>query len=127
MITPLWIILVVGCIALIAMAGYTIHLGLRLKQLEQQAEQDTANLHHEIAAVNNAAMGVGQRLISVEKKHKTFVQNQQQMALTNFEFRPYDQVTGSAVNGLNADELVDRYGLPEAEADLLTLLQSTAK
>ena len=48
------------------------------------------------------------------------------MALSNIELRPYDQLACSIADGLNVGELVDRYGLPEAEADLLTLLQSAA-
>ena len=127
MMMSLWIIFVVCCIALIVVASYTVQLSRRLTQLERQAEKEILDLRHEVAAVNNAAMGVGQRLISVEKKHKNFIAKQQQMAFSNFEFTPYNQAACSASNGLNADELVDRYGLPEAEADLLTLLQSASK
>ncbi|ARN75437.1 DUF2802 domain-containing protein [Oceanicoccus sagamiensis] len=127
MIMSLWIVLVVCCIALVAVASYAVQLNKRLSQVEQQAEKDILSLTHEVAAVNSAAMGVGQRLISVEKKLKLSIEKQQQMAMSNIESMPYSQAVSSASNGSNANELIDRYGLPEAEADLLTLLKSAAK
>ncbi len=127
----LWIVLVVCCITLMLVATYAIQLSKRLTEVEQQAEKEILALSHEVAAVNNAAMGVGQRLISVEKKLKLSMEKQQQMALSSIDTIPYSETynhaASSASNGSNANELVDRYGLPEAEADLLTLLKSASK
>lgn len=127
MIISLWIVLVVCCITLVAVATYAVQLSKRITQVEQQAEKETLDLSHELAAVNNAAMGVGQHLISVEKKLKLSIEKQQQITLNTIEAIPYNQPTSLAGNGANADELVERYGVPEAEADLLTLLKSAAK
>ena len=127
MMMSLWIVLVVSCIALVVVATYAVQLSKRLTLVEEQAQKEILSLAHEVAAVNSAAMGVGQRLISVEKKLKLSIEKQQQMALSNIESMPYNQAASSASNGSNANELVDRYGMPEAEADLLTLLKSAAK
>ena len=87
-----------------------------------------AALEAEISAVNGAAIGVGQRLIALEKKLKLSIENQQQkMDDSRVDIQPYHQATTLAEQGADIQQLMDQCGLPEAEASLLSLLQASAR
>ena len=72
-------------------------------------------------------MGVGQRLINVEKKLKLSIEKQLQMEMTNVDYLPYHQAASMAEDGADVEQLVERCGMPEAEANLLTLLKAASK
>jgi hypothetical protein len=105
---------------------YALTLGKRLAATEKASEQQIHALKRELAVVNSAAMGVGQRLINVDKQLKLSIEKQQQREMTNVDYLHYSQAPIVSPE-VDADQLADRYGLPEAEADLLALLQTAAK
>jgi hypothetical protein len=115
------------CVGLLALFGIIWTFG-RLRRSGQIAANHIAALEAEIAAVNGAAIGVGQRLIAVEKKLKLSIEHQQQKVDdSHVGIQPYDQATTLAEQGADIQQLVDQCGLPEAEASLLSLLQASAR
>ncbi len=121
-----WLIPIAALIvASLALCGF-IWMFNRLRSSEQVATERVAALREELSAVNGAAIGVGQRLIAVEKRLKLSIK-QQQMDVSNIDIQPYDQAATMAEQGADVQQLVDRCGLPEAEASLLSLLQSSGR
>ena len=115
------------CVGLLALLGI-IWTFSRLRRSGQITANHIAALEAEISAVNGAAIGVGQRLIAVEKKLKLSIEHQQQkMDDSHVDIQPYDQATTLAEQGADIQQLVDQCGLPEAEASLLSLLQASAR
>ncbi len=94
------------------------------RQLEQSTADKVQKLQKELDMVNSAAVGVGQRLIQLEKKLKLSIDRQQQMELLNPDHTTYTEAASLAEQGAEVEQLIDRYGLPEAEASLLTLLKN---
>ena len=119
-----WLVLSLCLVVAVAVSIYAVVLAKRLVVVEQAAAQQVQALKHELAVVNSAAMGVGQRLIHVEKKLKLAMEKQQKMEMTNVDYLPYSH---ASIAGVDVDQLADRYGLPEAEANLLSLLKTAAK
>lgn len=123
----IWFIPIVSLIvAALALCGF-IWVFNRLRSYEQVATEQIAVLRAELSDVNGAAIGVGQRLMAVEKKLKLSIEQQQKMDVDNVDIQPYDQAATMAEQGADVQQLVDRCGLPEAEASLLSLLQSSAR
>ncbi len=121
--TIVWLAIGILSVWGIGVLLYAYNLGKKLNESQQQHQQDIKKLRHELMVINSAAMGVGQRLISTEKKLKTSMEKQQMLEINGLEFSPYQQAANMADNGAHADELVDRFGLPEAEANLMELLK----
>lgn len=115
------------CVGLLALLGI-IWTFSRLRRSGQITANHIAALEAEISAVNGAAIGVGQRLIAVEKKLKLSIEHQRQkMDDSHVDIQPYDQAKTLAEQGADIQQLVDQCGLPEAEASLLSLLQASAR
>ncbi|WP_101760489.1 DUF2802 domain-containing protein [Oceanicoccus sp. KOV_DT_Chl] len=124
--TLVWVALV-GCFVIaISAVVYTQQLNQRQQLSQQQSEQTIKQLQHELDVVNRAAMGVGQRLIHTEKKLKKVTEKQQQFDMYNGETMPYNLTSSWAEGGDGVEQLVERYGMPEAEASLLSLLKNRA-
>ncbi|MEH6556596.1 MAG: DUF2802 domain-containing protein [Oceanicoccus sp.] len=122
-----WFISIVSLIvAILALCGL-IWAFSRLRSFEQLSAERVAALAAEISAVNGAAIGVGRRLIAVEKKLKLSIEQQQKIDGSNVDIQPYDQAATMAEQGADTQQLIDRCGLPEAEASLLSLLQSSVR
>ena len=67
--TLVWVLIAVCLLLVAAVSLYAMHLNKRLSVVEQSATEQVAALKHELSVVNNAAMGVGQRLILVKKSY----------------------------------------------------------
>lgn len=114
-----WLIIGFLSVLLAAVFGYVLILERRMNKLSRQQEQRIEKIRNELVAMNSAAIGVGQRLISAEKKLSAAIEQQERESERGFE-----QVAGPGQSSLGSRELVERYGLSEAEADLLALLKS---
>jgi hypothetical protein len=87
--------------------------------VSHQQYQQLMALQAELRTVNSAAMGVGQRLITVEKKLNAAIEKQQHLEVSGSNLLP--MLSGP----VSAEQLVERYGFPEAEARLITRLVDT--
>ena len=105
----------------------TVWVLLRLRSHERLSAESIARLKDELLTVNGAAIGVGQRLIAVEKKLKISLEKQNILGMGNVDTQPYDQAASMAEQGADIQQLVDQCGLLEAEASLLSLLKSSSK
>jgi Flp pilus assembly protein CpaB len=120
--TLMWALLIVFAIIAVAACGVAARLAQRLSQLEIHIEAQHKHLSRDLAVVNSAAMGVGQRLSMAEKKLRLVNEKQQQIEGQQVDYLPYNQVA----EGVNAEQLIDRYGFSEAEASLLSRLKAGA-
>lgn len=118
-----WIESAVILMAFLWLGLYTLSLSKKLKLLSRQHQQQIERIQRELSAMNSAAIGVGQRLISAEKKLKSAAAAEPIQRKDDFDSDPLDAAASVAGRGVSAQELVDRYGLSEAEANLLSLLK----
>ncbi|MEE8058889.1 MAG: DUF2802 domain-containing protein [Pseudomonadales bacterium] len=119
----MWIAISGLFIVAVAVSVYAVWLNKRLSLTEEKLSQQIKSLHHDLVVNNNAAIGVGQRLINTEKKLKGTIEKQQQLETCSIDFLPFNQAASMVENGADAKQLVDRCGLSEAEAGLMALLQ----
>jgi hypothetical protein len=87
--------------------------------VSHQQHQQLIALRTELRAVNSAAMGVGQRLITVEKKLNAAIEKQQHLEVSGSNLLP------TLSGPVSAEQLVERYGFSEVEARLIARLVDT--
>ncbi len=115
--------LLVGVVALI----------LAFKSLQvaraQQAhtEKLIQKLTRDLAMSNSGTLGMGQRLLAMEKRLQEPQTPDKKIDYYNDEdFQPYSQAAQLFKLGLDAEEVARRCGLSRAEASLIQMMQSNA-
>lgn len=120
----IWISLAV--VMTVAVVGW-VYAWLNRRQLlllQARVDQQLAALRQELGTVNSGAIGVGQRLISVEKKLNRAIDAQQQLTpRDDMDNQPFNYASSMAVKGADVQQLVERCGVSEAEAQLMTLVK----
>ena len=119
----LWVAIV---LLLVVGSFCALRLYKRVNLIEEKFAQQAIALHHDLMVINEAAMGVGKRLINTEKKLTASIEKQQHLATDSAEYLPFNQAIALAEKGADAMQLVDSCGLSEAEAELVTLLQCSS-
>jgi Protein of unknown function (DUF2802) len=122
-------------IALIASLAFSLlALVIALISLKSSRNQAANNekllqkLMREIAASNSGSVGMGQRLLAMEKRlQNTQKQSEKIDVYNDDEFQPYSQAAQMFQMGLDADEVARRCGLSRAEASLLEVMQKAGR
>ena len=123
----IWVALSIVSIIAVAAIIAVLQVNSKLSRSQVAAAETLHTLRQDLEIVNGAAMGVGQRLIAVEKKLNISIEKQEQMNCDNADLLPYSQAASLAESGADVEELIEKYGLPEAEANLLSLMKSSPK
>ena len=100
---------------------------LSLRQVHRQAaatEKMLQKLTRELAASSSGSVGMGQRLIAMEKRLQEAPQKPTtQDYYQDDDFQSYSQAAQLFKMGLDVDEVARRCGLSRAEASLLEVMQ----
>jgi Protein of unknown function (DUF2802) len=104
---------------------------ISLKSSRKQAannEKMLQKLVRDLAASNSGSVGMGQRLIAMEKRlQNTQKQSEKIDVYNDDEFQPYSQAAQMFQMGLDAEEVARRCGLSRAEASLLEVMQKAGR
>ncbi len=102
-----------------------------LKRVQQQAQTTEKLLQkvmRDIAASTSGSVGMGQRLIAMEKRLQTQDKKADKIDYYNDEeFQPYSQAAQLFKMGIDCDEVARRCGLSRAEASLLEMMQKNSR
>mgnify|MGYP002712154450 CR=1 FL=1 len=103
-----------------------------LKQVRRQADANEKliqKLMREVAASSNGAVGMGQRLLAMEKRLQASAEKQPEKIdyYNDDEFQPYSQAAQMFKMGIDCDEVARRCGLSRAEASLLEMMQKSSR
>ena len=123
----IWVAIGVVVTLFVALCIFTLQLSKRLRLSEEKLSQQIRSLQHDLSVINSAAMGVGQRLMTTEKKLTVAIEKQQQFEMGSADYLPFNQAVAMVEDGADAEQLVDRCGLSEAEASLMALLNNKKK
>lgn len=126
--TPLeWGLVASLSISLLALVVAFISLSKSRKQASK-TEQLLQRLTREVTASNNGTVGMGQRLMAMEKRLQAGTQKSEKIDYyQDEEFQPYSQAAQLFKMGLDAEEVARRCGLSRAEASLLEVMQKNSK
>lgn len=104
---------------------------LSLKHVRRQADANEKliqKLMREVAASSSGSVGMGQRLLAMEKRLQTNAAKQPEKIdyYNDDEFQPYSQAAQMFKMGMDCDEVARRCGLSRAEASLLEMMQKSS-
>ena len=104
---------------------------ISLKATRRQAdttEKLLQKLARDLAASTSGSVGMGQRLLAMEKRLQTTQQKSEKIDVYNDDdFQPYSQAAQLFQMGLEAEEVARRCGLSRAEASLLEVMQKAGR
>lgn len=79
-------------------------------------------LQKDIRAITAAALGVGERVLELDRRQRRLSERQEQTDLYDPANQGYEQAIRMVQSGAQPAELVDVCGLSENEAELITLM-----
>lgn len=120
-----------GLIICLVVSLFALFLALKaLARIREQSEQQDRlyqRLTKELAVSNSGSVGMGQRLVAMEKKLNAAAQTQSKIDyFHDDEYQPYSQAAQLFKMGLEIEEVSRRCGLSRAEASLIQMMQSQA-
>lgn len=122
--TGLLLSVVISCVSMVIAF-------ISLKRVQQQAQTTEKLLQkvmRDIAASTSGSVGMGQRLIAMEKRLQTQDKKADKIDYYNDEeFQPYSQAAQLFKMGIDCDEVARRCGLSRAEASLLEMMQKNTR
>lgn len=126
-LSPLEIGLIISLLlSVIALVLAIKSLG-RTREQQEHVEKLFQKLTKEMALSSSGAVGMGQRLLAMEKNLQAAPQSAQKIDYYNDEdFQPYSQAAQLFKLGLDAEEVARRCGLSRAEASLIQMMQMKA-
>lgn len=104
---------------------------LSLRYVRRQADANEKliqKLMREVAASSSGSVGMGQRLLAMEKRLQTNATKPPEKIdyYNDDEFQPYSQAAQMFKMGMDCDEVARRCGLSRAEASLLEMMQKSS-
>ena len=116
-------------VSLIALA-FASYIWFKSKRSKQESEASVATLQGQLESLrkqmmelHTGAIGMGQRLQSVEGAMQQVNERQQELTLQDPERRLYSRAAKMVELGADLDEVMSECELPKAEAELLISLR----
>lgn len=110
---------------LVALAVWAIRLSKRMKQMTLQQQEDNINQKKQVQVLASGSIGMGRRLVAIEKKLNMAVERQTEI-LSKEGSVSYNRAMELLAMGATVDDLVSKCGLIRAEAELISLLKKEA-
>src|SRR5690554_1851178 len=125
-------LLEIGLIICFLMSCTAVFIAVRVvSTVRKQAEENRKlyqRLVRDVSAVNSGSVGVGQRLLAMEKRLQNEEQKQQPVDLkADEEFQAYADAAQLFKMGFSSEEVASRCGLSRAEASLMEMMQKAGK
>jgi Protein of unknown function (DUF2802) len=120
-----------GLVASLSVSLVALIIAFKSLQVARTQQQNTEKLiqklSRELAMSNSGSVGMGQRLLAMEKRLQEPQKTDQKIDYYNDEdFQPYSQAAQLFKLGLDAEEVARRCGLSRAEASLIQMMQMNA-
>ena len=125
--------LMVSVLAVLITSLYSFKRQRKLQELQSLSME---SLQRDLRALANAAVGVGGRVLEIERqqrKRPVVVASQAEpqsiapVEMYNSSNQPYEQAIRMAQTGANVDDIVNVCGLSRSEADLVTMMHRLDK
>lgn len=97
--------------------------GRRLNSAHRQLEV----MRNDIRALTTAAMGVGGRVLELERRQRRLAERQEQLDIYESANQPYEHAIQMARHGSGVEELVEVCGVSKNEAELITMMHRLDK
>jgi hypothetical protein len=115
-------LIVVACVA-----TYTVAICLKQKKLMQLVQTKLQKAESDIRALSSGALGVGERIYSVEKKVDTLSDKQKFTEQRDLDVSSYSHAAKMVEMGASIEDIMKNCSLTQPEAELVHLLHNDGK
>ncbi|MEN0038885.1 MAG: DUF2802 domain-containing protein [Cellvibrio sp.] len=121
-------LVVCAAVSVLALVVASISLQ-RVRKQAGENEKLIQKLMRDVAASSSGSVGMGQRLLAMEKRLQASATKQPEKIdyYNDDEFQPYSQAAQMFKMGMDCDEVARRCGLSRAEASLLEMMQKSSR
>ena len=113
-----WFFLAISSLLLLVSALMFLHS--RNRMVKQQ--RNLRDMQHDIRAITAAAIGVGERVLELERRQRRISEKQEQFDTYDPANVSYEQAIYMVKNGASAEELMEMCDIRESEAQLMALM-----
>ncbi|MDY6892073.1 MAG: DUF2802 domain-containing protein [Pseudomonadota bacterium] len=99
-----------------------VYVLVRIKRQERRQQALINVLRNEIRAMTNGSIGMGKRLLAIERTLNITVEKQQELENRDPGVLAYNQAAKLMEMGASVDDLVRNCGIGRPEAELMALL-----
>ncbi|WP_416885841.1 DUF2802 domain-containing protein [Marinospirillum sp.] len=117
----------VACASMLLVRRHIRHLNQRLDESKKEMHLLVKALRNETHAMGSGAIGVGQRLVEVEKRLNSTVERQMEIEQKDPGSLPYAYAVRLVEMGATAEDLIQNCGLARVEAELIALVHTELK
>lgn len=117
-INTAWLVLVFSSLVLFVASL----MMLRSRNRLEKHLHEIRDIQHDIRAITAAAIGVGERVLTLESRQRRLSEKQEQFDSYDPANVTYDQAIRMVKNGASAEELMETCGISESEAELMALM-----
>lgn len=96
------------------------------RQLQQQGH-NMQSLQRDLRALANAAVGVGERVLEIERKQRSLKDKHEMVDLYDSANQSYEQAINMARTGASISDLVEVCGISHSEAELISMMHRLDK
>lgn len=118
----LWIALLVMAVLCLASISITLFIWYRIRRQEKRYHVLINVLRNEIQGITGGSIGMGKRLMTVEKKLNIAVEKQHELENRDPGVLAYNQAARLMEMGAGVEDLVRSCGIGRPEAELMALL-----
>ena len=116
---------VLGLLSIVVVVS--LFLSLRTSAHLRRQQKANTDLRQQMRALTSAALGMGERVLEMERRQKHLTERQDQVDIYESANQPYEQAITMAQHGASISELVDNCGVSENEAHLIELMSKLDK
>jgi len=103
-------------------AAYVIFLRVSMSKQAAKHSESVKVIHQELQAVSNGSMGVGRKLMLLEKQIAELKNSQEEMLRNDPNRVSYTEATRLVELGADVEDLMNSCGISRPEAELVTAL-----
>ena len=123
----LWAVVIVAVLTAVYSVMQVLTLRRQLDRAKHETQMLIQSVRNETHAMGSGSIGVGQRLLEVEKKLHQTMERQADLEQRDIGTLPYNYAIRLVEMGASSDDLVKNCGLARVEADLIALVHTELK
>ncbi len=112
----------IGIMLTAILSGYVFYLKSRMNKQSDKYDELISSLNHELQAIGSGSMGVGRKLLSLEKQITELKNSQEEMVRNDPNRVSYTEATRLVELGAEVEDLMNSCGISRPEAELVTAL-----
>ena len=93
----------------------------------RQEHNELKKLQKDLRALITASVGMGQRMLEVERRHRRLAERQDQLDIYDSANQSYEQAIKMTQNGSGIQDLMDICGMSKTEAELIQMIHGLDK